>query len=561
MQLVRSSATVGDTNVEALYYLAISSARETIELTAAYFVPRPAFTEALCSAAERGVAVRILVPGPHIDKGLVRVAGRAAYDELLEAGVRLFEYQPTMLHAKSLCVDGTWSSVGTVNFDNRSFQLHDEVTSCVWDERFAGELRRRSSTTSSAPRRSTPGAGTAGARCSASARRRRRCSGASSERRPYPALVSRTRRRPPRSRALGPRSLFARRRRHPVLAALGDADQALLRFLRTRGHPGADRDGRSRRSAWRASTARSGSRSAAIGASIDERRRGQWLVAGGLRTGGDRGQLRGQASRSAAQRPLIEEHPPLARGADQALVPVRARDLLGRRGDRPRTGRAAGTPLPVRPRGRDLRRPPLPRHALPVRRARRRRARALLGRLVPGLGGPPAEERLLELAVDANERAQATRRAEGNGARSPRWRPRVGGVRRSGRRPGVKIGIVGLPNAGKSTLFNALTRAGAETGDYAFTTIDPNVAIVPIPDPPAGSSRRDARLERGRARDDRVQRHRRARPRRLAGRGPGQPVPRRDPRDRGDLPRRPLPRERRGVPIPRAGSTRSTTSS
>jgi cardiolipin synthase len=140
MQLVRSSATVGDTNVEALYYLAIASAQKTIELTAAYFVPRPAFTEALCSAAERGVAVRILVPGPYIDKALVRVAGRVAYDELLDAGVRLFEYQPTMLHAKSLCVDGTWSSVGTVNFDNRSFQLHDEVTLCVWDERFAAKL-------------------------------------------------------------------------------------------------------------------------------------------------------------------------------------------------------------------------------------------------------------------------------------------------------------------------------------------------------------------------------------------------------------------------------------
>jgi cardiolipin synthase len=86
--------------------------------------------------------VRIVVPGPHIDKGFVRVAGRAAYDELLEAGVRLFEFQPTMLHAKTLCVDGAWSSVGTVNFDNRSFQLHDEVTLCVWDERFAAELHK-----------------------------------------------------------------------------------------------------------------------------------------------------------------------------------------------------------------------------------------------------------------------------------------------------------------------------------------------------------------------------------------------------------------------------------
>ena len=142
MQLVRSSAKVGDTNAEALYYLAIASARESLHLTAAYFVPRPAFTDALCSAAKRGVDVRIVVPGQHIDKGLVRTAGRAAYSELLEARVRIYEFQPTMLHAKSLCVDGQWSAVGTINFDNRSFQLHDEVALCVWDRRFAAELER-----------------------------------------------------------------------------------------------------------------------------------------------------------------------------------------------------------------------------------------------------------------------------------------------------------------------------------------------------------------------------------------------------------------------------------
>jgi len=140
MQVVRSSAKVGDTNAEALYYLAIASARETLELTAAYFVPRPAFTQALCDAAERGVEVRVLVPGPHIDKGFVRAGGRASYEQLLSSGVRLFEYQPTMLHAKTLSVDGAWSAVGTINFDNRSFQLHDEVTLGVWDERFASEL-------------------------------------------------------------------------------------------------------------------------------------------------------------------------------------------------------------------------------------------------------------------------------------------------------------------------------------------------------------------------------------------------------------------------------------
>ena len=140
MQVVRSSAGVGDTEIEALYFLALASARKRIELTAAYFAPRPAFVEALTDAAQRGVDVRVLVPGPHIDKGFVRLAGRATYDELLDAGVRIWEYQPTMMHAKSLSVDGAWSSVGSVNFDNRSFQLHDEATLCVQSERFAGLL-------------------------------------------------------------------------------------------------------------------------------------------------------------------------------------------------------------------------------------------------------------------------------------------------------------------------------------------------------------------------------------------------------------------------------------
>jgi cardiolipin synthase len=140
MQVVRSQAGVGDTNVEALYFLAIASAQRTLELTAAYFVPRPAFIEALCDAAERGVDVQSLVPGTHIDKGFVRTAGRATYEELISCGVRIWEYCPTMLHAKTMVVDGAWSSVGSVNFDNRSFQLHDEVTLCVQSEEFAGLL-------------------------------------------------------------------------------------------------------------------------------------------------------------------------------------------------------------------------------------------------------------------------------------------------------------------------------------------------------------------------------------------------------------------------------------
>jgi len=140
MQVMRSSATVGDSNAEALIYLAVAAAKRSIELTSAYFVPRPAFTQALVEAAERGVHMRILVPGSHIDKQFVRTAGRAAYDQLIGAGIEIYEYCPTMLHAKTLTVDEIWSSVGSVNFDNRSFQLHDEVTLCVQSERFAGQL-------------------------------------------------------------------------------------------------------------------------------------------------------------------------------------------------------------------------------------------------------------------------------------------------------------------------------------------------------------------------------------------------------------------------------------
>jgi len=140
MALVRSHAGVGDTNVEALYFLAISCARERLDLTAAYFVPRPAFVEALADAAARGVEVRILVPGPHADKPPVRVAGRATYEKLLAGGVRIWEFQRTMIHAKTLTIDGAWASIGSVNFDNRSFQLQDEATLCIRDESFAAKL-------------------------------------------------------------------------------------------------------------------------------------------------------------------------------------------------------------------------------------------------------------------------------------------------------------------------------------------------------------------------------------------------------------------------------------
>jgi cardiolipin synthase len=140
MQVIRSSAGVGDTNVETLYYLAIAAATTSIDLTSAYFAPRPAFLGALVDAARRGVAVRVLVPGEHIDEDVVRHAGRATYGELLRGGVRVFEYGPTMLHAKGMVVDGIWSALGSANFDNRSFQLNDEAVLCTQDREFAEHL-------------------------------------------------------------------------------------------------------------------------------------------------------------------------------------------------------------------------------------------------------------------------------------------------------------------------------------------------------------------------------------------------------------------------------------
>jgi cardiolipin synthase len=140
MQVVVSGPGVNHTNTEAMYFLAIASARHTIELTTAYFAPRPMFIEALQAAAARGVSVEIIVPGPHIDKQLVRSAGRAVYAELLDAGISIYEYQPTMLHAKTLVIDGRWCSIGSANFDNRSFALNDEATLCVQSERVAEQL-------------------------------------------------------------------------------------------------------------------------------------------------------------------------------------------------------------------------------------------------------------------------------------------------------------------------------------------------------------------------------------------------------------------------------------
>ena len=121
--------------------LPIVGARQTLYVTNSYFVPDDDFTRLLGEAAERGVDVRILTPGHRNDVKSTWYAGRARYDELLRRGVRIFWYQPAMIHAKAFVVDGCWSSVGTMNFDNRSLAFNDESNLLVLDDAFGAALR------------------------------------------------------------------------------------------------------------------------------------------------------------------------------------------------------------------------------------------------------------------------------------------------------------------------------------------------------------------------------------------------------------------------------------
>jgi len=138
---LHAAPTIGSTAAERLLALSIASARQTLYITNSYFVPDDDFTRLLGEAAERGVDVRILTPGSLNDVKSTWYAGRARYEELLSRGVRIFWYQPAMIHAKAFVVDGCWSSVGTMNFDNRSLAFNDESNLLVLDERFGGELR------------------------------------------------------------------------------------------------------------------------------------------------------------------------------------------------------------------------------------------------------------------------------------------------------------------------------------------------------------------------------------------------------------------------------------
>lgn len=141
-QMFKSSFGEGTESTRLMYLLSIASAERSILLSNSYFVPDQDAIEAFVAAKGRGVRVEIIVPGEHIDSGITRRASRALWGKLLEAGVEIYEYEPTMFHVKVLVVDGLWSSVGSTNFDNRSFSLNDEANLNVLDAEFAAEQER-----------------------------------------------------------------------------------------------------------------------------------------------------------------------------------------------------------------------------------------------------------------------------------------------------------------------------------------------------------------------------------------------------------------------------------
>ena len=140
--VVNSSPTTGgSTRARILFQMLLASARESVLITTPYFLPdRSARREMVRAVRERGVRLEIITPGVHSDHMLTRSSSRRLYGDLLKAGAKIYEYQPGMIHAKTMVVDGAWSVVGTTNFDNRSFGLNDEVNLAAFDRRLAARV-------------------------------------------------------------------------------------------------------------------------------------------------------------------------------------------------------------------------------------------------------------------------------------------------------------------------------------------------------------------------------------------------------------------------------------
>jgi cardiolipin synthase A/B len=142
VQTILSSPDDGASSARILFYLAIACARKFVYIANPYFVPDETAMKVLTEAAGRGVDVKIMVAGDHNDIRTSRYAAIQIYGDLLKAGIEIYEYVPTMMHQKTIVVDGMWSTIGTTNFDSRSFALNDESNISLYDRRFAEQLAK-----------------------------------------------------------------------------------------------------------------------------------------------------------------------------------------------------------------------------------------------------------------------------------------------------------------------------------------------------------------------------------------------------------------------------------
>jgi len=143
IQCVRGASEVGWSDISTLLLALLQLAKDRIRITTAYFVPDDELIGQLSAASDRGVKVEILLPGPHGDKRFVQLAGQAIYEQLLEHGVRIWHYQPTMLHAKIMTVDGLVANVGSANFNARSTELDEEINLVALDPDLVRQLDRQ----------------------------------------------------------------------------------------------------------------------------------------------------------------------------------------------------------------------------------------------------------------------------------------------------------------------------------------------------------------------------------------------------------------------------------
>jgi cardiolipin synthase len=140
MHMFMSSPEGGSESMRLMYLMAITAAEQSIDIEAAYFIPDELMSRELIKAQSRGVRIRILLPDKHIDSETVRIATKRAWGPLLKSGVEIHEYDPTMLHCKMLIFDHYMVSVGSTNFDMRSFELNDEASLNIYDAGFAQRM-------------------------------------------------------------------------------------------------------------------------------------------------------------------------------------------------------------------------------------------------------------------------------------------------------------------------------------------------------------------------------------------------------------------------------------